>query len=92
METRNSWKVDAFKEAKDILITGIIAVIRLVNQAKWRLIERLGMTEPEAHRYITKRAMDRRTSVRAVAEGILRETGKAPPSARERPPSGSRPE
>ena len=33
--------------------------IRLVNRAKWILIDRLKMTEPEAHRYIEKQAMDR---------------------------------
>ena len=30
------------------------------------------MREPEAHRYIEKQAMDRRTTRRAIAEGILK--------------------
>lgn len=45
--------------------------IRLVNRAKWMLIECLGMTEAEAHRYIEKQAMDRRISKRKVAESVL---------------------
>ena len=49
-----------------------IEEIRLVNRAKWLLIEREGLTEPEAHRRITKTAMDRHSSKRAVAQEILR--------------------
>ena len=45
--------------------------IRLVNRAKWLLIEELNMTEQEAHRYIEKQAMDRCVTKRAVAEQIL---------------------
>jgi response regulator NasT len=30
------------------------------------------MTEPEAHKYIEKQAMDLRKSKRTIAEGILR--------------------
>lgn len=45
--------------------------IRIVNRAKWLLVEELRMTEPEAHRYIEKQAMDRCITRRAVAEEIL---------------------
>ncbi len=45
--------------------------IRLVNRAKWLLIERRGMDEPTAHRYIEKQAMDRCVTRRVVAEEIL---------------------
>ena len=45
--------------------------IRIVNRAKWLLIERLGMTEQDAHGYIEKEAMNRRTS-REIAEEIIR--------------------
>ena len=45
--------------------------IRLVNRAKWLLIECLSMTESEAHRYIEKQAMDLRISKREVAEKII---------------------
>lgn len=46
--------------------------IRTVNRAKWLLIENLKMTEPDAHRYIEKQAMDRCVTKREVAENILR--------------------
>ena len=45
--------------------------IRLVNRAKWLLIERRGMDEPTAHRYIEKLAMDRCVTRRVIAEAIL---------------------
>ena len=45
--------------------------IRLVNHAKWVLIEPLKMTEEQAHKYIEKQAMDRCITRRAVAENIL---------------------
>ena len=46
--------------------------IRLVNRAKWLLIEHLNMTEAEAHRCIEKQAMDRCISKKEVAAGILK--------------------
>ncbi len=46
--------------------------IRIVDRAKCILISHLSMSEPEAHRYIEKQAMDTRTTRRAVAEKILR--------------------
>ena len=45
--------------------------IRLVNRAKWMLISELKMTEPDAHRFIEKRAMDTRTPKREVAQEII---------------------
>ena len=49
-----------------------IEEIRLVNRAKWLLIERLGMTEAEAHRYIEKQSMDQRIPRRELAENIIK--------------------
>ncbi len=49
-----------------------IEEIRLVNRAKWLLIAHEGLTEPEAHRLISKTAMDRHSSKRAVAEEMIR--------------------
>ena len=46
--------------------------IRLVNRAKWLLIECLSMTEADAHRYIEKTAMDTGSKRREVAESIIR--------------------
>ena len=47
--------------------------IRLINHAKWLLIENRGMTENEAHKYIEKQAMDNCISKRAIAERIIQE-------------------
>ena len=46
--------------------------IRLVNRAKWVLISELKMSEPDAHLYISRRAMDLCVSKREVAEEIIR--------------------
>ena len=59
-------------EAKQISVEEKIEEIRLVNRAKWVLIECLSMTETDAHRYIEKQAMDLRTSKREVAESIIK--------------------
>ena len=45
--------------------------IRIVNHAKWALIENLKMTESDAHRYIEKQAMDRCVTKRSIAENII---------------------
>ncbi len=46
--------------------------IRLVNRAKWILIDELKMTETDAHRYIEKQAMDRCVTRKSIAEGIIK--------------------
>ena len=46
-------------EKKSLSIEEKMAEIRLVNKAKWILISELSMSEPDAHRYIEKQAMDR---------------------------------
>ena len=46
--------------------------IRIINRAKCCLIEYLQMTEPQAHRYIEKQAMDLRQTKREIAESILK--------------------
>ena len=60
-------------EEKTATIEERMAEIRLVNRAKWALIDKQGMTEQEAHRYIEKQAMDRCVTRRSVAEEILTE-------------------
>jgi len=44
---------------------------KLLDRAKSRLQTDQGMSEPEAFRWIQKTSMDRRTSMRAVAEDVL---------------------
>ena len=59
-------------EKKSLSIEEKMAEIRLVNKAKWILISELTMSEPEAHRYIEKQAMDRCTARRSIAEEIIK--------------------
>ena len=58
-------------EQKTASIEEKMEEIRLVNRAKWLLIEQLKMTEQDAHRYIEKQAMDRCVTKRVIAEQIL---------------------
>ncbi len=44
---------------------------KAVDQAKGLLMEGLGLTEPEAFRWIQKTAMDLRKSMREVADGVI---------------------
>ncbi|NLN55074.1 MAG: ANTAR domain-containing protein [Clostridiales bacterium] len=46
--------------------------IKIVNRAKLILVERLKMSEPEAHRFIEKSAMDRCVKKREIAENIIK--------------------
>lgn len=59
-------------EAKQVTVEEKIEEIRLVNRAKWLLIECLSMAEADAHRYIEKQAMDLRITKREVAENIIK--------------------
>lgn len=45
--------------------------IRIINRAKYILIEYLSMTEPQAHRYLERQAMDLRLTKIEVAKHIL---------------------
>ena len=49
-----------------------IEEIRLTDRAKWLLIQFQGLSEPEAHRYIEKRAMDLRVPKSTVAREVIR--------------------
>lgn len=48
-----------------------MAEIRLVNRAKWVLIESCGMDEPQAHHYIEKLAMDHGVTKSQAAQRVL---------------------
>ena len=60
---------------KNEKLTAKMTELRIVNRAKWILIENLGLSELEAHRVIEKQAMDERQSKREVAETIIRTYG-----------------
>ena len=59
-------------EKKTLSVEERMEEIRIVNRAKILLVSELYMTEPEAHRYIEKQAMDSCVSKREVAESIIR--------------------
>ena len=48
-----------------------MAEIRIVNKAKWNLIEK-GMTEEDAHKYIERLAMNERITRKEAAEKVLK--------------------
>ena len=48
---------------------------KILEQAKWILVEKLNMSEPQAFRLIQKRAMDLRLSQARVAEEIIKKYG-----------------
>ncbi|QXT62008.1 ANTAR domain-containing response regulator [Tessaracoccus palaemonis] len=50
---------------------------KVIDQAKGILQQDLGLTEPEAFRWIQKTAMDMRKSMRDVAEGVISHKKKA---------------
>ena len=59
-------------EKKNVSLEDKMQEIRIVNRAKWTLIEHLKMTEADAHRYIEKQAMDRCVSKKDVSEAIIK--------------------
>lgn len=59
-------------EEKQQSVEDKIAEIRVVNHAKWLLIQCLRMTESDAQRYIEKQAMDARISKRQMAENVIK--------------------
>lgn len=58
-------------ESKSLSLEEKMEEIKLVNRAKWLLIEHLKMTENDAHHYLEKQAMNRGCSRREVAEVII---------------------
>ena len=57
---------------ENVKLQKTIEDIRYIDRAKCILIEYLGMTEDEAHRFIEKQAMDMRITKREVATSILK--------------------
>ena len=45
--------------------------MKIINRAKWLLVSQLKMTEPQAHKFIEKQAMNRCVTKRTIAENIL---------------------
>ena len=59
-------------EEKTLSVEEKMEEIRLVNRAKWLLISELKMDEPQAHRYIEKKAMDRCLPKKDIAREIIK--------------------
>lgn len=59
-------------EKKTLSVEEKMKEIRMVNRAKWLLISELKMSEPEAHHYIEKQAMDRCRMKQEIAEEIIK--------------------
>lgn len=64
-------RITKLKE-ENLKLKNKISEIRLIDRAKCILIQYLNMTEPQAHRYIEKQAMDRRITKKEVAQNILK--------------------
>lgn len=58
-------------EKKTLTVEEKMEEIRMVNRAKWLLIEHQNMTEAEAHRHIEKKAMNQCLSKKEVAMAII---------------------
>lgn len=80
LEIASGWLISARErirktEKKTLSIEEKMNEIRIVNRAKWLLISELKMTEPDAHRYIEKQAMNACVSRRQIAEEIIKNYG-----------------
>jgi two-component system, response regulator PdtaR len=68
---RSRWVEMAALEAEVADRTAQLETRKRVERAKGVLVDQLGVTEPEAFRWIQKTAMDLRLSMRQVADGVL---------------------
>lgn len=60
-------------------VTERLEVRKLVDRAKGLLMTRLGIDEPAAFRWLQKAAMDNRSSMRAVSQGVIDQMGATNP-------------
>ena len=70
------WMITAKKrftklESKSDKLDNKMEEIRLVNKAKWLLISKEGLLEPEAHKFIEKEAMNRCVTKKEIANEII---------------------
>jgi hypothetical protein len=74
-DRRTTSRAEALATVTDV--TGRIAVRQIVELAKHLLMTKQGMTESEAHRWIQKTSMDRRSPKHMIAAGIVSALGGA---------------
>ncbi|MDE5583542.1 MAG: ANTAR domain-containing protein [Ruminococcus sp.] len=70
LENSSHYAESVSKESPSVLTK--TEEIRLISSAKCTLMEYLKFTEPQAHRYIEKQAMNNRQTRREVAEKIIK--------------------
>lgn len=58
-------------KSKNVELRRQIDEMKQIDRAKCLLIAHNGMTEPQAHRYIEKQAMDRRVTRREIAAAVI---------------------
>jgi two-component system, response regulator PdtaR len=71
-------------------LTDRLETRKQVDRAKGLLQTRFGLTEPDAFRWIQKAAMDKRTSMREVAQVVIAETSESPEQTKQEPPRRER--
>jgi AmiR/NasT family two-component response regulator len=74
-------------EAEVSDLHGRLEARKIVERAKGVLQSKHGLTEPDAFRWIQKTSMNRRTSMRALAEAVLAGTESPSPAGSEGPPA-----
>jgi AmiR/NasT family two-component response regulator len=62
-------------EAEVAGLTDRLETRKVIDRAKGLLMSRQGLTEPDAFRWIQRTAMDRRTTMKAVAEAVVESIG-----------------
>ena len=62
-------------EAEVATLTDRLETRKVIDRAKGLLMSRQGLTEPDAFRWIQRTAMDRRTTMKAVAEAVVESIG-----------------
>lgn len=67
----NSVRICKLKNQNNLLVREI-EDLKFINKAKYALMESLGYSENQAHKYIEKRAMDERKTKKAVALEVLK--------------------
>ncbi|MBR1739890.1 MAG: ANTAR domain-containing protein [Ruminococcus sp.] len=59
-------------QSENLKLNKKLEEIRLINRAKFALMQYLGFSEQQAHRYLEKQAMDLRESKTQIAEKVIR--------------------
>ena len=62
-------------QEKNVSLQEKMEEIRLVNRAKWLLIDKLKLTESDAHRFIEKQAMNLGITKKEMADKVIRSYG-----------------